>query len=170
MLINYIYMPSSCDICWHQKCFSRSAEAMVLIIQLRSEHRWVVNEKYTDSDLCKVSLQMTELTNSSQGAAKTGSRRRGPRCLRIRWKNSTFNLSESSGYRVGWTLTRSERSRWLLTRESAPEITAAEEKKQNLRPEFCPGTGGIGTSRKTTVWFHNECAGISIMANVLISP
>lgn len=64
-------MPSSCDICWHQKCFSRSAEAMVLIIQLRSERRWVVNEKYTDSDLCKVSLQMTELTNSSQ-ALKTG--------------------------------------------------------------------------------------------------
>lgn len=75
-------MPSSCDICWHQKCFSRSTEAMVLIIQLRSERRWVVNEKYTDSDLCKVSLQMTELTNSSQGAAKAGNRGRGPCCSR----------------------------------------------------------------------------------------
>lgn len=69
-------MPSSCDICWHQKCFSRSAEAMVLIIQLRSERRWVVNEKYTDSDLCKVSQRMTELTNSSQGAGKTRNRER----------------------------------------------------------------------------------------------
>lgn len=52
----------------------------------------------------------------------------------------------------------SERSQWLLTRVSAPEIPAAEgkEKKQqkekkNLRPEFCPGTGGVGTSQKTTV-------------------
>lgn len=45
---------------------------MVLIIQLRSEQRSVVNEKYTDSDLCKVSLQMTELTNSSQRTVKTG--------------------------------------------------------------------------------------------------
>lgn len=70
-------MPSSCDICWHQKCFSRSAEAMVLIIQLRSERRWVVNEKYTDSDLCKVSLQMTELTNSSQSAVKLETEREG---------------------------------------------------------------------------------------------
>lgn len=52
----------------------------------------------------------------------------------------------------------SERSQWLLTRVSAPEITAAEgkeknnkKKKKNLRPEFCPGTGGVGTSQKTTV-------------------
>lgn len=45
---------------------------MVLIIQLRSERHWVVNEKYTDSDLCKVSLQMTELTNSSEGTVKAG--------------------------------------------------------------------------------------------------
>lgn len=32
---------------------------MVLIIQLRSVWCWLVNEKYTDSDLCKVSVQMT---------------------------------------------------------------------------------------------------------------
>lgn len=50
---------------------------MVLIIQPWSEQRWVVNEKYTDSDLFKVSLQMTELTNSSQGAESAG--RRGSR-------------------------------------------------------------------------------------------
>lgn len=50
---------------------------MVLIIQLRSERRWVVNEKYTDSDLCKVSLQMTELTNSSQSAVKLETEREG---------------------------------------------------------------------------------------------
>lgn len=43
---------------------------MVLIIQLRSEWRWLVNEKYTDSALCKVSVQMTELTNSSHGTVK----------------------------------------------------------------------------------------------------
>lgn len=48
---------------------------MVLIILLRSERRWVVNEKYTDSDLCKVSLQMAVRVQST---LETGGR--GPRC------------------------------------------------------------------------------------------
>lgn len=43
---------------------------MVLIITLGSELRWFVNEKYTDSDLCKVSLQMTALSNCSHPAGK----------------------------------------------------------------------------------------------------
>lgn len=43
---------------------------MVLIIRLRSEWCWLVNEKYTDSALCKVSVQMTELTNSSHGTVR----------------------------------------------------------------------------------------------------
>lgn len=91
-------MLSSCDICWHQKCFSRSAEAMVLIIQPRSEQRWAVNEKYIDSDLCKVSQPMTELTNSSLGAGKAGHRGKGPCCSG--YIKRTFYPSESSGCRV----------------------------------------------------------------------
>lgn len=105
-------MPSSCDICWHQNCFSRSAEAMVLIIQSRSERHWDVNEKYTDSDLCKVSQQMTELTNSSQGAVKAVTEggslaaqdslkelnvlSRSGRC------QGPLALSDSAGRPVGW--------------------------------------------------------------------
>lgn len=55
---------------------------MVLIIQPRSVWRWLVNEKYTDSDLCKVSVQMTELTNSSHGTVRAGNRGTGPFCSR----------------------------------------------------------------------------------------
>lgn len=82
-------MPSSCDICWHQKCFSRSAEVMVLIIQLRSVWRWLVNEKYTDSDLCKVSVQMT--ANKLQSwHSESWKQREGPRLLKIHRKNSFY--------------------------------------------------------------------------------
>ncbi|KAM3625414.1 uncharacterized protein V6R79_011726 [Siganus canaliculatus] len=83
---------------------------MVLIIQSRSERRWVVNEKYTDSDLCKVSLQMTELTNSSQGPVKAGNRGRRTLVCEKPSKLSALCLSESSGCRVRATLTGSERS------------------------------------------------------------
>lgn len=119
---------------------------MVLIIQLRSERRRVVNEKYTDSDLCKVSLQMTELTNSSRGAVEAGKGGRGPCLLEIHLRFIRLNPQVA---RVGWALTGSERSEWSLTPVSAPEITAAEG--GNLRPELGPGTRGVGTSRKTTV-------------------
>lgn len=43
---------------------------MVLIIHRRSERRSLVNEKYTDGDLCEVSLQMTEF--SSRRTVKSG--------------------------------------------------------------------------------------------------
>lgn len=53
-----------------KKCFCRSVKAMALIIQPRTECRCLVNEKYTDGDLCKFSVQMTELTNSSHGTER----------------------------------------------------------------------------------------------------
>ena len=125
-----------------KECFSRSAEAMVLIIQLRSERRLVVNEKYTDSDLCKVFLQMTQLTNSSSDAERTGTEReRGPSCSEYdeRTLFIAFYPSESSESSVGWMLTRSvgsQRSLWLQTlfqksqlQKKTSSTTSAQAKK-----------------------------------------
>lgn len=87
---------------------------------------------------CEVSLQMTELTNSSRGAVGAGNRGRGPRCSRYVERAQRFIRLIIPV--VGRSLTGQ--------RVSAPEITAALG--ENLRPELFPGTGVVGTSGKTT--------------------
>lgn len=143
-------MPSSCDICWHQKCFSRSTEAMVLIITLKSEPHWVVNEKYTDSDLCKASLQMTVLTNSSHRAGKTGNRGNAP-CWRGQSKRA---LSELWGCSVGWTLTGSERPPRSPTRICLRNYSCTRRKPQ--ASALPTDTGRVRTCLKTSAKPHEE--------------
>lgn len=130
---------------------------MVLIIQLGSEQRTDVNEKYTDSDLCKVSLQMTELTNSSQGTVKSGT---AGIAVRDTVRTQSF-ISLNPHVVISDGPRRGQKGHSPVC---APEITAALGEKTSAQ-----GTGGVGTSQKTMAWLHSECGGISIISNVLIS-